>query len=290
MEENRDIVSIYFDEACKVPLLSREEERVLAFKIIKWNGNKSNCGSHARQAARDARERMTLSNLRLVIKIAQKYKNMGLDLSDLISEGNIGLIESVERFNPNKGVKFSTYASLWIKQYMRRALSNKSRTIRIPVPVVEEKQKIAKYKNYFNKKYNREPTFEEIKKRFKFKKEKLTRLLECGYVPASLNMNLNDDSNPSLEGIIEDLKTENQSVLVEKKDMALAINEILNKLSKREKYIISRRFGLNNLEQETLESIGKKCGVTREIIRQIETVALRKIRFHFKKKNKNKRL
>ena len=290
MEDRKDIVSIYFKEASAAQLLSRQEEKDLSLKITRWSTNKSNCGHRARLDAREAKEIMIVSNLRLVIKIAKKYENMGLDLLDLISEGNIGLVDSVERFDPNKGVKFSTYASFWIKQYIRRALSNQSRTIRLPVPVVEERQKIAKYKDNFNKKHNREPTFEEISKRFKFKKDKLLRLLQSGITPTSLDMSLGDsEENGNVLGdIIEDVKAGNPSLVAEKNDMELIIAEVLNKLKKREKYIILRRFGLNNFEQETLESIGKRYGVTRERIRQIETMALRKIRFHFKKKIQTK--
>jgi RNA polymerase primary sigma factor len=280
MEENRDIKNIYFEQASEAPLLSREEEKDLAVKIAKWSKNKSNCSSHARRVGKAAKERMIASNLRLVITIAQKYENMGVDLMDLISEGNMGLVESVERYDPNKNVKFSTYAALWIKNHIRKCLCNQSRTIRIPIPVFEEKSKILKYKNNFIKKYNREPSFAEIKKRFKFSKAKLTRLLQCGGPPSSLNMTINDDSETTLENIIQDSIAKNPATEAELKDLSKAINNVLNKLNKREKYIIIRRFGLNNFEKETLDAIGKRYKLSRERIRQIETVAMRKIKFH----------
>jgi RNA polymerase sigma factor (sigma-70 family) len=283
MQINRKIKDIYFEQASEAPLLSRQEEKDLAVKIAKWSKNKSNCSGHARKVAKAAKEKMIVSNLRLVIVIAQKYENNGVDLMDLINEGNMGLIESVERYDPNKGVKFSTYSALWIKQYIRRYLSNHSRTIRIPIPVFEEKTKVNKYKNNFIKKHNREPSFEEIKKRFSFSEVKLKRILECGAPVSSLDMTLNDDNTTTLENILEDLTAKNPASTIELRDLSDSINKILNKLTKREKYIIIRRFGLNNFEKETLDAIGKRYKLSRERIRQIETAAMRKIKFHVTK-------
>tara|TARA_B100000676_G_C18052089_1_gene831885 strand:- start:320 stop:1201 length:882 start_codon:yes stop_codon:yes gene_type:complete len=283
MEERRDIQKIYFDEAAEAPLLSRKEEAELVDRLMRWSKNKAKCGSHTRKKGKEAKQRLILSNLRLVIKIAQKYENMGLDIMDLISEGNIGLVQSVERFDPNKGVKFSTYAAIWIKQHIRRALGNQSRTIRIPIPVYDEKSKILKYKANFNKRHNREPSFDEIRKRFKFPKEKLTRLLQCGGPPTSINMKVGDEGETTLESILVDSSSKNPYEKADSKDLSETFKVILNKLTSREKYIIMRRFGMNDYDQETLESIGDDYKISRERVRQIETQALRKIRFHAKK-------
>jgi len=280
------ILKKYFETVSEVPLLSSEEEKELAESIFKWRTNRK-AGEATRKKGIEAKEKMIKSNLRLVIKIANKYKGYGIDVSDLISEGNMGLIEGIEKFDPNRGVKLATYASWWIKQHIRRALSNKSRTIRVPVPVLEEKNKINKFKNTFEKKNNREPSFEEIRKEFNFPREKLRRLLETGQAITSLEANLGQKDTLSLADVIEDVSIEDPAFVAEKKDELKVIKKILNKLNERERAIIIKRFGLNNEDKDTLENIGKIHGVTRERIRQVEILAMNKLKFYIKKEMKS---
>ena len=263
-------------------LLSREEEKDLATKVQKWKNNRK-AGEATRKIGAEAKDKMIKANLRLVIKIANQYKGNGLELSDLISEGNMGLIEGIDRFDPLRGAKLSTYCSWWIKQHIRRALSNKSRTIRVPIPVLQEKNKIKKFINKFEKENDREPSFEEIRKKFKFSEEKLQRLLESGQYIQSLDGFTGDEDGFALGDIIEDSSFQNPSLFAEIKDNEKLLERILDKLEDREKLIIIKRFGLSDQNKQTLEQVGKICGVTKERIRQVEMMAMRKLRFYVKK-------
>jgi len=283
-KERRDLLQIYFNEVAETPLLSREEEKELFRYFLKWKKErkekKSKCGGWSKKKGKEAKEKLIKANLRLVIKIANDYKDCGLELPDLISEGNLGLITAIDKYNPDKGTRLSTYACLWIKQFVMRALSNQSRLIRIPVPTLEQKRKITNFINSFNDKYNREPTFEEIRKKFKFTEKKLNLLFESGLTPKSLDEPAGDDSKETFETRLEDFSTNNPSTIFKINDDSNMIERILLKLNRRERFIIIRRFGLRNYSKETLEKIGQRYGVTRERIRQIEAIALKKLRFY----------
>lgn len=277
-----NIINSYYNSVADASLLSREEEKDLATKVQKWKNNRK-AGEATRKIGAEAKDKMIKANLRLVIKIANQYKGNGLELSDLISEGNMGLIEGIDRFDPLRGAKLSTYCSWWIKQHIRRALSNKSRTIRVPIPVLQEKNKIKKFINKFEKENDREPSFEEIRKKFKFSEEKLQRLLESGQYIQSLDGFTGDEDGFALGDIIEDSSFQDPSLFAEIKDNEKLLERILDKLEDREKLIIIKRFGLSDQNKQTLEQVGKICGVTKERIRQVEMMAMRKLRFYVKK-------
>ena len=273
----RSIVDIYYDEAAKVDLLTGEEEKSLALQMRKGTKKKRE----------EAREHLIRANLRLVIKISKSYYNYGLDVLDLVNEGNIGLMKAVDKFDVKKGAKFSTYACIWIKQTIRRALSNKSKTIRIPVHLYQNHSKILKWIDEYNIKHDKEPTSRRIAKEFGLKPSKIEEILAYRYSYGSMDAKLGDEENSTTFGeTIEDTLMKSPSQKAEKINNIKALNKLLNKLTLREKYIIQHRFGLGLLDAETLEKIGKKYKLTRERIRQIEAIAMDKLRIWMEKEMK----
>ena len=281
---SEDVLNLYYQEAGKYKLLSRKEEIDLFKTLHKWSYNKSNCGGSVRNKAKIARDILIKSNLRLVIKIANDYKMLGLDLSDLINEGNIGLIKAVDKFKLDKGAKLSHYAGFWIKQSIMRALANTGRTIRLPAGAVQQKLKILKYINKFEEENNRKPTNKEIAKKFNLSLERVLLLQESSLNILSLNNPLKKDSFNGDDGDSEvgdqifDPLNLDPSAATELLNNNTILNKCLDKLTYREKYIIKKRFGFNERKPQTLEVIGKKFGITRERIRQIELIAMRKLK------------
>jgi RNA polymerase primary sigma factor len=278
MENNKDILNIYMKEAASEKLLSKDEEIKLASLVRKWLDS-PRPGKVMRRNGEEARDKLIKSNLKLVIKIAKDYRNLGLEYSDLIAEGNLGLVQGVEKYDPTKGSKFSYYASFWIKQSIRRAISNKGRTIRLPVGVIDKKIKILKYKNNFLEKNFEEPTNEEVAEGVGMPLDKVESLSKLAFQSKSLNEKISaDHSSTELEEILEDSQVESPFRVFLHKDEETLLNKFLKKLDIRQQYIIKYRFGLGDVEPETLESIGKKFNLTRERIRQLEGAALVSLR------------
>ena len=257
-------LKIYLREIGNTPLLTREEEVELAERIK--NGDL------------EARAHMIKANLRLVVKIAQDYANYGLPLLDLISEGNIGLMKAVERFDPNKGGKLSTYAAWWIKQAIKRALANQSKTIRLPVHMVDKLSKLRRITRALTKELGREPTDEELAEEIGVTSAKLANLRDMSLAPASLDAPMSSDDNVALGEIIEDEKALSPLDLVSHKNMHNHLNELLSVLDHRERRIIDARFGLDGGKPKILEDVGEEFGVTRERIRQLQNLAIKKMR------------
>ena len=255
-----------------------------AFKTYrKWSTNKSNCGRDVRRRGKEAYEMIVISNIRLVIKIAGQYKrNDGMDMQDLVSEGNYGMVKAVERFDPDRGKAFSTYAQFWIRRYIRLALSNQSRDIRIPHHLAEKIGKIKQFVAEFTFDNEREPTAEEIKENFKgLSKRAINDLFNSGilrYVSLDSQMPSDGQEVETFGNIVEDVKFDKPDEVGTKTDDVNNLTFYVNKLPRREKWIITRRFGLNNKDVETLEKISERYGVTRERIRQLEFRAMRKLR------------
>jgi RNA polymerase primary sigma factor len=277
-----DSLSIYMKEASDIPLLERAEEQELVMLVRKWLDS-----SRARQITKkrgmEARNKLIKSNLRLVIKIAKDYRNLGLDFADLISEGNIGLMQGVEKFMPQKGAKLSYYASFWIKQSIRRAISNKGRTIRLPVAVVDIKMKIAKFIDEFNSEHFREPTHEEIAESLDIKLDKVKKIARVNFQSRSLHEKLSDEKGAELGDIIENPDSGSPLSFTLNEDDKRVLNSLLRQLDIRQQYIIKYRFGLGDVESQTLETIGKRFNLTRERIRQLENIALDHLREMYKK-------
>ena len=251
-------------EISKTPLLTAKEEVELAGRIQK--GDKA------------ARDRMISANLRLVVKIAHDYNNFGLPLLDLISEGNIGLIKAVERFDPNKGGKLSTYAAWWIKQSIKRALANQSKTIRLPVHLVDKIAKIRKVTAQLADELDREPSDEEIGYVIGMPVNKVAHLKSVSVRPSSLDAPIGEDGDTSFGELVGD---ENQATPLEnlqEKSTNENIRSVLGLLDEREAEIIQLRFGLDGDRPLTLEEVGEKFNVTRERVRQIQTIAIHKMR------------
>lgn len=251
-------------EISKTPLLTAKEEVELAGRIQK--GDKA------------ARDRMISANLRLVVKIAHDYNNFGLPLLDLISEGNIGLIKAVERFDPNKGGKLSTYAAWWIKQSIKRALANQSKTIRLPVHLVDKIAKIRKVTAQLADELDREPSDEEIGYVIGMPVNKVAHLKSVSVRPSSLDAPVGEDGDTSFGELVGD---ENQTTPLEdlqEKSTNENIRSVLGLLDEREAEIIQLRFGLDGDRPLTLEEVGEKFNVTRERVRQIQTIAIHKMR------------
>jgi RNA polymerase primary sigma factor len=262
--ETGDSLQRYMQEIGKTPLLTREEENQLAAQIRRGN--------------RRARERMIKANLRLVVKISYDYANFGMPLLDLINEGNIGLMKAVERFNPRKGAKLSTYAALWIKQSIRRALSNQSKTIRLPVHVVDKVHKLHRASAELTEKLGREPSDAELAKRLGIAPAKAAQLRTFGVSPVSLDAPLGDEDDNRFSDIVQDEGALTPYELLRVKTARQEIRQHVKYLTPREAEIINLRYGLDGQEPRTLDEVGKKFKVTRERVRQIQEIALNKLR------------
>ena len=260
----------YLQEIGQFSLLTPQQEIELARKIKKGDAA--------------ARERMINANLRLVVTIARDYANLGLPLLDLISEGNIGLTKAVERFEPTKGAKLSTYAMWWIKQSIKRALANQSKTIRVPVHLVDKVAKVRRVSLQMSDELGREPTDDELGEEIGIDSDKITRLKSVGIRPASLDAPIADNDSTEFGEVIGDDEAQTPFELLRDKNLLGEVEGLLEVLDPREKKIISQRFGLDNGKPKTLEDVGKDFGITRERIRQLQNIALAKLRRALSKK------
>jgi RNA polymerase primary sigma factor len=262
---NNDIaISAYLREIGRTPLLTPQQEIELARKIK--NGD------------RQARELMISSNLRLVVTVARDYANAGLPLLDLISEGNIGLMKAVERFDLSKRAKLSTYATWWIRQSIKRAISNQSKIIRLPVHLTDKVSKMRRVALRMSEELGREPTDDELSGEIGIASEKVSELRSVGIRPASLDAPMSNDESTEFGETVADEEAPTPFELLRDKDLHNKVDGLLKELNDREKKIISKRFGFNDGEQKTLQQIGHELGVSRERIRQLENGALVKLR------------
>jgi RNA polymerase primary sigma factor len=262
--ESGNAIQVYLREIGRTPLLTPQEETELAVRV--------------KRGDKRARARMIKANLRLVVKISHDYENLGLPLLDLISEGNIGLMKAVERFDPKKGAKLSTYAAWWIKQSIRRALSNQSKTIRLPVHVVDKMQKMNRVSLKLFQRLGREPTDAELADLLDLTPAKVAHLRTVAVRPASLDAAIGDDDGTRFSDIIEDTEAMTPFELLKAKTMRQEIRQQLRHLSPREAEILTLRYGLNGQEPQTLDVVGTKFKITRERVRQIQEIALTKLR------------
>ncbi len=264
VEHFDDAIKLYLREIQKTKLLTADEEKELAARIAK--GEKA------------ARDRMIESNLRLVVKIAKRYINRGLPFLDLIEEGNMGLIKAVERFKLSKECRFSTYATWWIRQSIERALVNQSRTIRLPVHVSDDINKMLRITREQMQKMNREPSVKEVATAMQVNSAYVRRLMVLLKKTYSIERPMGENSDYFLIDTIEDTSTISPAVLLEDKNKHSLVLGWFETLSENEKSILTKRFGLDDKEPETLDTIGRSVGVTRERIRQIEAKSLEKLR------------
>jgi len=262
--EIRDPMELYLKEIESIPLLSPEEEVKLAGKVRK--GDKS------------ARRKMIRSNLRLVISIAKRYAHLGLPLSDLVEEGNLGLMKAVSKYNPDKGYRFSTYASWWIKQAIMRALSDQGKTIRVPVYMSETIARLKKVTESLSQRLGRRPTLREVAKVMKLPLPRIREIKEMAKRPASLDAFISEEGAGQLMDLIEDETVAAPSKGVDELMRHERVVELLEMLDKREAEILSLRFGLRDGTSHTLAETAKKFGLTRERVRQIESAAIRKLK------------
>ena len=262
-----DSVRLYLREIGKIPLLTPEEEADLAQRIVK--GEKA------------AKDKMVESNMRLVVSIAKRYGGRGLDLLDLIQEGNTGLIRAVEKFDPEKGFKFSTYATWWVRQAITRAIADQARTIRIPVHMVETINKVLRTTRKLTTELNREPSNEEIAKALNMELDKVDYVMRIKQDIASLDASVGregDDEDSVLGDFVEDEERDSPEDSASNQILKEQLSEIIATLSDREQKIIRLRFGIGGGRPHTLEEVGAEFDVTRERIRQIEAKALSKLR------------
>ena len=264
-----DSVRLYLREIGKIPLLSSEEELELAYRIL--DGDKK------------AKDKMAEANMRLVVSIAKRYSGRGLDFLDLIQEGNTGLLRAVEKFDPDKGFKFSTYATWWIRQAITRAIADQARTIRIPVHMVETINKLLRTQRRMTQELNREPTIEELAKELEMEPEKVEYVIKIKQDISSLDAGVGrdgDEEDSVLGDFIEDEETTTPEDSATNQLLKEQVQQVLSTLSDREQKIVRMRFGLDNGKSHTLEEVGQEFAVTRERIRQIEAKALAKLRKH----------
>jgi len=262
-----DSVRLYLREIGKIPLLTSEEELALAKRVVA--GDKK------------AKDEMAEANMRLVVSIAKRYVGRGLDLLDLIQEGNTGLLRAVEKFDPDKGFKFSTYATWWIRQAITRAIADQARTIRIPVHMVETINKLLRTQRRLTQELNREPTNEEIAKEMEIDVDKVEHIMKIKQDISSLDASIRDDEEDSvLADFIEDEDTVSPEESATGQLLKEQVKDMLGALTEREQKILKLRFGLEDGKSHTLEEVGQEFSVTRERIRQIEAKALAKLRKH----------
>ena len=262
-----DSVRLYLREIGKIPLLNAEEELALAQRVV--SGDKK------------AKDQMAEANMRLVVSIAKRYVGRGLDLLDLIQEGNTGLLRAVEKFDPDKGFKFSTYATWWIRQAITRAIADQARTIRIPVHMVETINKLLRTQRRLTQELNREPSNEEIAKAMEIDVDKVEHIMKIKQDISSLDASIRDDEEDSvLADFIEDEDTVSPEESATGQLLKEQVKDMLAALTEREQKILKLRFGLEDGKSHTLEEVGQEFSVTRERIRQIEAKALAKLRKH----------
>ena len=262
-----DSVRLYLREIGKIPLLTAEEELALAQKVV--SGDKR------------AKDAMAEANMRLVVSIAKRYVGRGLDLLDLIQEGNTGLLRAVEKFDPDRGFKFSTYATWWIRQAITRAIADQARTIRIPVHMVETINKLLRTQRRLTQELNREPSNEEIAAAMEMDVDKVEHIMKIKQDISSLDASVRDDEEDSVLGdFIEDEDAKTPTESASEQLLKEQVKQILGSLTEREQKILKLRFGLEDGKSHTLEEVGQEFSVTRERIRQIEAKALAKLRKH----------
>lgn len=262
-----DSVRLYLREIGKIPLLTAEEELALAHRVV--------------AGEKKAKDQMAEANMRLVVSIAKRYVGRGLDLLDLIQEGNTGLLRAVEKFDPDKGFKFSTYATWWIRQAITRAIADQARVIRIPVHMFETINKLLRTQRRLTQELNREPTNEEIAKAMEMEVEKVEHIMKIKQDIHSLDASVRDDEEDSVLGdFIEDEDTVSPEESATGSLLKEHVKDMLSGLSEREQKILKLRFGLEDGKSHTLEEVGQEFSVTRERIRQIEAKALAKLRKH----------
>lgn len=291
---------LYFREIGETPLLRPGEEAELANQLQRGlraqakldladkprRGRRKAARISARQRAtclaavalgREARDRMIKGNLRLVVKIVQAYANMGLPLLDLVSEGNIGLVKAIERFNPNKGAKLSTYAAWWIKQAAKRALSNQGRTIRVPIHMNDKISRLRRLETQLKDEFGRDATDAELAEELNVAEVKIGRMRTAGSRATSLNTKLQGEDGAELGDLLGDERARTSSELVEREELATKALKYIDRLGERERLILIMRFGLDGGQRRTLEEVGEKFNVTRERIRQLQNIGLRRL-------------
>ena len=264
LHKNLDATQLYLGEIGYSPLLSAEEEVYFARRALK--------GCEA------SRKRMIVSNLRLVVKIARRYNNRGLALLDLIEEGNLGLIRAVEKFDPERGFRFSTYATWWIRQTIERAIMNQTRTIRLPIHVVKELNVYLRAARELAQKLDHEPTAEEIAEALDKPVDDVSKMLRLNERITSVDTPIGSDNDKALLDIIADEKGHGPEEELQDKDIKSSIVRWLQELNPKQREVLARRFGLMGYEPSTLEDVGAEIGLTRERVRQIQVEALRRLR------------
>lgn len=269
-EVSDDSVRLYLREIGKIPLLTGSEELELAQRVV--------------AGEKKAKDKMAEANMRLVVSIAKRYSGRGLDFLDLIQEGNTGLLRAVEKFDPDKGFKFSTYATWWIRQAITRAIADQARTIRIPVHMVETINKLLRTQRRMTQELNREPTIEELAKELEMEPEKVEYVIKIKQDIHSLDAGVGRDGDDDSESVLGDFIEDEDATSPEESAAGQLLKEqvagVLSALTDREQKIIKMRFGLDDGKNHTLEEVGQEFSVTRERIRQIEAKALAKLRKH----------
>lgn len=263
-QKTLDATQIYLNEIGFSPLLSAEEEVFFARKSLK--------GEEA------ARKRMIESNLRLVVKISRRYVNRGLALLDLIEEGNLGLIRAVEKFDPERGFRFSTYATWWIRQTIERAIMNQTRTIRLPIHVVKELNVYLRAARELSQKLDHEPSAEEIANLLDKPVEDVEKMLGLNERVNSIDVNIGPQGDKTLSDTIPDQHVSDPVSLLQDSDMSASIDGWLTELTEKQREVLCRRFGLRGYETSTLEEVGREIGLTRERVRQIQVEALKRLK------------
>lgn len=263
-KQDSDPTQLYLIEIGASPLLTAEEEVFYSRR--------------ARKGDEEARNHMVRCNLRLVVKIARRYLNRGLALLDLVEEGNLGLIRAVEKFDPERGFRFSTYATWWIRQNIERAIMNQTRTIRLPIHIIKELNVYLRKAREITQQLDHEPTFEDIAKALSKAPEDVNRLLRLNERTLSVDTPMGDDTEKPLLEALTDHNADGPAEILEDKNIQNQLEECLSMLNEKQRSILLRRFGLRGFEEATLEEVGVEVGLTRERVRQIQVEALKLLR------------